>query len=68
MKGTTHKILMTDSDGRLGQTVRHARLAGRQDAMRVFVLALLAGLTDGFAGGLTDGSQGNRPSLKRAEK
>lgn len=63
----SHKMLMTDGDGQLVQTVRHAQRAGRADAMRVVALALLAGLTEGFAGGLTDGSKGNRPAPKGPE-
>jgi hypothetical protein len=63
--------VVTDGDGQLVQTVRHsraaARRAGRRDAMRVVVLAMLSGLTDGFAGQLTDGLKADCPSLKGAE-
>lgn len=65
--GTDHKMLGTDGDGQLGETVRH--LGQRRAVVIVGGLgsAVARVLTDGFDGRLQEGLRGDRPSLKGAE-
>lgn len=48
-----HKMLGTDSDGRLGETVRHFGQASRAGWGGETVLLAPAAMTDGFEGRLT---------------
>lgn len=58
------RLWVTDSDGGLGQTVRHFRGARPRGGSAMVSGGGLAVLTEGFDGGFTDGLAGNCPSMK----
>jgi len=59
--------VVTDGDGQLARTIRHLLGGGADRGEREAPGAGSGGVTDGFAGQLTDGSAPDRPSPKPAE-
>jgi hypothetical protein len=62
-----HKMLMTDSDGRLAETVRHFRVARVVGGSSLLGGETLRALTDGCDGWLPDGLEPNSPAPRGAE-
>lgn len=63
----THKMLMTDGDGQLAQTVRHSRVGGGDRRAVGLAGGCSAAVTDGCDGWFGGGLALYRPALKQAE-